>query len=280
MKNTPQLDMQVLQDLIADPKVLFFCSHSGGKDSQAMYITLRDVVPADRLIVIHADLGEMEWTGTFEHVQKYVTHELYKVKSEKSFFDITRERGMFPSGKVRFCTDKLKTDEIMKLACSILRERGFTTGVNCTGIRSEESPGRAGKPAFALNDDFSTKPRTKVTTMHHGLTFYDWMPIKELMTEDVYRMILGAGEELHAAYTFGMSRLSCCFCIMGSRTDMKISAQHNSELLEKYRALEVELGHTMFYDNGPISIIDYINKPYKRAPKKVVRLMDCMDVAN
>ncbi len=41
-------------------------STSGGKDSQAMTIVLSRIVPRDRIVVVHAPLGEVEWPGTVE----------------------------------------------------------------------------------------------------------------------------------------------------------------------------------------------------------------------
>lgn len=44
-----------------DAGVLFAVSHSGGKDSQAMMIRLRALVPLAQLVVNHAPLGA--WKG-------------------------------------------------------------------------------------------------------------------------------------------------------------------------------------------------------------------------
>ncbi len=49
---------------------LFVANHSGGKDSQAMLIRLLEVVPAARVLVVHASLGEMEWPGALEHAKR------------------------------------------------------------------------------------------------------------------------------------------------------------------------------------------------------------------
>src|SRR5690606_28286908 len=51
-----------LDELVARGAV-FYISHSGGKDSQAMYALLSRVVPEKQISVIHADLGEVEWHG-------------------------------------------------------------------------------------------------------------------------------------------------------------------------------------------------------------------------
>ena len=44
---------------IRDEGGFFYISHSGGKDSQAMYAMLIDPIPADQIVVVHADLGEV-----------------------------------------------------------------------------------------------------------------------------------------------------------------------------------------------------------------------------
>ena len=44
-------------------------NHSGGKDSQAMTILLSRIVPLVQLVAVHAPLGEVEWPGTFEHIE-------------------------------------------------------------------------------------------------------------------------------------------------------------------------------------------------------------------
>ena len=49
---------------------LFYVSHSGGKDSQAMYAALVSRVPRDQIVVVHADLGEIEWRGVQDHIRE------------------------------------------------------------------------------------------------------------------------------------------------------------------------------------------------------------------
>ena len=42
---------------------------SGGKDSQALTILLSRIVPRDRLVAVHAPLGEVERPGTMEFIR-------------------------------------------------------------------------------------------------------------------------------------------------------------------------------------------------------------------
>ena len=48
---------------LIDRGALFIINDSAGKDSQAMKIKLRSIVPADQLVVVHAELPEVEWDG-------------------------------------------------------------------------------------------------------------------------------------------------------------------------------------------------------------------------
>ena len=69
-----------IQQLI-DAGAIFVCSHSGGKDSQAMYCLLRLLVPANQIIVVHAHLGEVEWAGVQDHIRANIEHKLHVVEA-------------------------------------------------------------------------------------------------------------------------------------------------------------------------------------------------------
>jgi len=59
-------------DREVDLGALVAVMHSGGKDSQAMYLRLRRRVPARQLVVVHAPLGRVEWSGCMEHIEATV----------------------------------------------------------------------------------------------------------------------------------------------------------------------------------------------------------------
>lgn len=247
---------------------LFFCSHSGGKDSQAMYLYLKKIIPKDQLIVIHADLGHVEWEGTFKHIENTVSHEIVKVRAKKSFFEMVEHRTMWPSSMSRQCTSDLKTKPIFDEIKKIMKEKGVNTIVNCMGLRAEESSARAKKAVFEYNEKQSAKTKNRHV--------YNWNPVFNWSTREVFRFILDNEQKPHWAYEKGMSRLSCCFCILANRQDLKESSMHNPALLDEYEKLEKKIGHTVFmHQKEPIGIKEYINLPYKREPKKLIRLRDC-----
>lgn len=253
-------DIQELIDLGA----VFYCSHSGGKDSQVMYAYLSRHIPHDQLVVLHADLGKVEWEGTQDHIKATISHELHVVSAGKTLFDMARHRRMFPAPKYRQCTSDLKTGPSYKFIRNDLKARGKTIAVNCLGFRKEESPNRFKKclTPLSLNETLSTKILSKGKLAGtRRRTAFNWYPIGDLTTQEVFHGIKQAGQEPHRAYGLGMSRLSCCFCIMASKSDLRISAKANPELFQEYLDLEKEIGHTMFMSKKqPIALDEYIQE--------------------
>lgn len=112
---------------------------------------------------------------------------------------------------------------------------GFTSIVTCMGIRAQESPDRAKAIPFRRNDRGSIARRD----------WFDWLPIHDLTEVDVFATIERAGQLTHHAYALGNERLSCVFCILASRNDLRNGAKHHPELLAKYQEIEGRTGYTM-----------------------------------
>lgn len=216
---------------------LFVVNHSGGKDSQAMFIKLREIVPADQLLVVHADLPKADWAGTWEHIVENVAP-LAPVKATavKTFMDMVEHRGMWPSPQYRQCTSDLKRGPIEKTIRQHLKSNPQFAGlvVNCMGLRAEESSARAKQQAFKLNARNSKA----------GREWYDWLPIHDMLVGEVFDTIRAAGQEPHWAYGKGMTRLSCMFCIMASQADLTRAAELNPETYSEYVAMEKKIDHS------------------------------------
>ena len=78
-----------------------------------------------------------------------------------------------------------------------------------------------------------------------GREVFDWLPVFELTTEDVFRVIAEAGQAPHPVYSFGPSRCSCSFCIFSSRSDLRRAAELRPDLYAKYAQLERRIAHTL-----------------------------------
>jgi 3'-phosphoadenosine 5'-phosphosulfate sulfotransferase (PAPS reductase)/FAD synthetase len=230
---------------LIDEGALFVCNHSGGKDSQAMYLKLLEIVPADQILVVHADLGRVEWDDLQSHIKGTILEEhelhvcqaIYKDGSTKDLISYTKDRGKWPSPGQRWCTSDLKRGPIEKVTRAYMKEHGYTQVVNCMGIRAQESPGRAKQVAF--------RPNNRLTLNSGARVAWDWLPIFEMLEDEVFETIAAAGQKPHYVYELGMSRLSCCFCIMASKKDLTIAATLRPNLYREYVELERDLGFTL-----------------------------------
>ena len=234
-----------IRQMIEDGAI-FYVSHSGGKDSQAMYALLQLHVPHNQMVVVHADLGDVEWQGTRAHIQDTTSHPLNVVRaiwadgSDKTLLGMVERRGMWPSSAHRQCTSDLKRGPIYKFIRRDMKARGATLAVNCMGLRAEESTARAKLVDVKVNKLLSKA----------GRTVLDWLPIHDWDTGQVFAEIHDTGHEPHWAYATGNERLSCMFCIMGSKNDLHNAARQNPHLARKYLELEDKIGHTFFHKSS------------------------------
>jgi len=225
---------------------LFVVNSSGGKDSQCMTIFLQRQIPIAQLVIIHSHLPEVEWQGVKEHIQETsLGIPVYFTQAGKTFFEMVEHRKMFPSPSHRQCTSDLKRGPIQKFINNYAKKHGFRTVVNCMGLRAEESPSRAKKISFRYRPDLSSGNRVQ----------YEWLPIHHFTLQQVWDTIESVEQKPHYAYSLGMTRLSCAFCIMASKSDLQISAKHNPELAKRYIETEERLGFTMNMSRIPLSQI-------------------------
>ena len=236
--------MQTIEQLISN-KALFVINHSGGKDSQAMMIRMLERIPASQMLVVHASLGDVEWTGALELAEQQAKDAgvpFIVARAEKTFIDMVEKRfadrpevPSWPSASYRQCTSDLKRNPIERDVRRYMKERGLLLVVSCTGIRAAELNSRSKLNPFKLSEKNSKA----------GREWYEWCPIFDLSTADVFGVIAAAGQQPHAAYGQGNERLSCVFCIMGSRRDLANGAKHNPDLFKRYVELEERTGYTM-----------------------------------
>jgi len=242
------LDMAETIREFVDKGALFAVNHSGGKDSSALLAIVREVVPDDQIVVIHADLSEVEWDGTLEHARKdsddlpfRVAKANYKDGSTKTLLGEAERKEKFPDKQRRWCTSDLKRGPINREIRAFLNEPGnerlkaSNIVVNCMGMRADESPDRKKMLQLRKNDSESNSRRD----------WYDWLPIHDMKLEQVWKVLESKGKDPHWAYKVGMSRLSCAFCILSNKADLRTAALYNPDLFAKYVDLERKHGRSM-----------------------------------
>jgi 3'-phosphoadenosine 5'-phosphosulfate sulfotransferase (PAPS reductase)/FAD synthetase len=245
--------VSTITDLI-ERGALVVSNHSGGKDSDAMLIKLLGMVPAGQLLVVHASLGEVEWPGALEHARKQAVDAgvpFIVATAVKTFFQMVEHRfkvrpgpnsSCWPSASNRQCTSDLKRGPIEREVRRYAREHGFSTIISCLGIRAAESQRRAKQIPFRRNERGSVA----------GREWYEWLPIHGWSADQVFDSIRAAGQVPHWAYAAGNERLSCVFCIMGSKNDLANGARNNPDLLARYLEIEDRTGYTMHQSRVPL----------------------------
>lgn len=224
---------------------LVVVNHSGGKDSQALLIRTLEVVPPWQVLVVHATLGESEWPGALEHARNQAQAAgapFLVAQAEKTFLELVEHRfrtrpdvPSWPGPRTRFCTSTLKQAAITKGVRRYAKERGIKRIINTMGMRAEESSPRAKKPACSPNREHGVA----------GRSWWDWLAIHSLKREEVFATVAQAGQQLHPAYEIGNERLSCVFCFMACRSDLRNGAEHNPALYAKYVDMEHRTGYTL-----------------------------------
>lgn len=131
-----------------------------------------------------------------------------------------------------------------------LRDSGQITDrpvhlLNVMGFRGEESPARLKRHPYSPNQSASNG-RRRVD---------DWYPILDWTTRQVWARIAAAGTRPHPAYAAGMTRLSCRFCVLASKSDLAVSARQNPELAARYAEVEQRTGHRFRKDLSMAEII-------------------------
>ncbi|WP_454872989.1 hypothetical protein [Paraburkholderia xenovorans] len=240
-------------DALLDQNAVVAIGVSGGKDSVACALAVArhlDLVGhTGPRVLVHADLGRVEWKDSGPACERLAAHlgwELVTVRRQAGDMlarwqkrwenNVTRYRELscvrlilpWSTPSMRFCTSELKTAVIT----SALKKRypGHDI-INVTGVRRQESSARSKMPVAA--------PLTALTRRsNEGWT---WNAIIEWPIEDVFAEIASAGVALHEAYTvYGASRVSCAFCIMSSLDDLRAAAgcADNHELYREMVAIE------------------------------------------
>jgi 3'-phosphoadenosine 5'-phosphosulfate sulfotransferase (PAPS reductase)/FAD synthetase len=261
---------------------------SGGKDSQAQLDYVVELADREnvrsRMVVVHCDLGRVEWPGTRALAQRQAEH--YGLRFEVVARDrdllhqIEHERKKFPDAARRYCTSDQKTSQVARLVTRLVKElrAGCYVHVdgqrerewrhvmyrkvrilNCLGMRAQESPARAKKDPFGPDPTHWSKPpskRTGAAGVPHGLRHVDrWLPIHTWTEDQVWERISQSGVEHHPAYDLGMPRLSCSFCILASKSALIRAAQLRPGLAAEYVRIETEIGHTFKKDLSMADIV-------------------------
>ncbi|MGX9182009.1 phosphoadenosine phosphosulfate reductase domain-containing protein [Mesorhizobium sp. BHbdii] len=230
---------------------------SGGKDSQASALSVCEHL--DRVghtgprLLVHSHLGSVEWLDSHPVCQQLADHlgiELVVLRRDKGGLmerwesrwqsSMARYQDLatvtlvpcWSTPSLRFCTSEMKTH----LITATLKARfPGESVINVTGIRRESR--RRAKSAIADLD--------------RGGHLWNWPPILDWSEDYVFACIARHGLRSHPEYRgFGMSRVSCRFCIMSSLPDL-VAATGQPESHDLYRRMvSLEIRSTFAFQDG------------------------------
>jgi 3'-phosphoadenosine 5'-phosphosulfate sulfotransferase (PAPS reductase)/FAD synthetase len=246
---TPEIDALLAKNAVVAVGV------SGGKDSGALAIAIDDhlqrIGHTGPKTLIHSDLGRVEWRASgpkCEELAKALGWELMVVRRKAGdmmdrwlvrwennkirYTDLSCVQLILPwsTTSMRFCTSELKTI-IIRNSLKVTYPKHDI--INATGIRRQESANRAKMPVAKHEPQSARK----------GFDAYVWNPIIDWSVDEVFAAIASRGLQPHEGYTkYGMQRISCCFCIMSSTSDIynATTCPGNHDIYREMVALEVD----------------------------------------
>ncbi len=214
-------------------KVRHILGLSGGKDSAALAVFMRDKVP--NMEYFFCDTGK-ELPETYEFLERLKARLGIKVQvlSAERGFDHWLEvhNGFLPSAKARWCTKQLKIEPLEKFV-------GEDEAISYIAIRADEN--RSGY--------ISTKPNIKPV-----------FPFKEagIRKDDVFRILEESGVGAPDYYRW-RTRSGCFFCFFQRKIEWVRLAEEHPDLFQKALAYEQEHsdGRQYFWTEGE-SLLDIL----------------------
>lgn len=220
---------------VQERQVRHILSLSGGKDSAALAIYMRDRVP--EMEYIFHDAGK-ELEETYEYLARleaYLGKPVHRTTPPNSFDHWFKVYGeMIPSNHRRWCTRQLKLKPFEDYV-------GNDMVINYVGIRADEQ--RVGY--------ISTKPNIKAV-----------FPFRDdgLVYEDIVRILNEAGVGLPRYTEWGRSRSGCFFCFYQQKIEWVRLKERHPHLFEQAKAYEKpnKINGNVFYwaQNEPLSELE------------------------
>jgi 3'-phosphoadenosine 5'-phosphosulfate sulfotransferase (PAPS reductase)/FAD synthetase len=236
---------------------------SGGKDSAVTAHVLQEYLDSvghtGPRLLIHSDLGPLiEWRESLPMCQRLaerlglelvVLHEDLVGRWKKRwqdnvarYADLRCVKLIMPwsaAGLLRFCTSEKKQAPICRALVS--RFPGCVI-LSASGIRRDESEER--RKALVCKEQ-PRLLRKKLRTRG-----YDWHPILEWTLNDVLAYHQVRGIPLHTAYALGCTRVSCKFCVLSSRENLRVAAAYEDNHAGYRELVALEILSSFSFQSG------------------------------
>jgi 3'-phosphoadenosine 5'-phosphosulfate sulfotransferase (PAPS reductase)/FAD synthetase len=209
-----------LAEWLDDPRIVFVVNLSGGKDSTAVDLLLTEAgIPHRR---VFADTG-WEADETYAHLAllRAKLGQIDIVGRPGGMLQLARERAGFPQRRGRWCTQELKLEPLRAYFDKIAAQ-GLEP-VSVVGVRAEESEARAAMPIVEDAEWWGG---------------WLWRPIREWSVQQVIAIHRRHGVPLNPLYHRGHDRVGCFPCILSTKNDIRLVAEHAPERIALIREEE------------------------------------------
>lgn len=198
----------------------------------------RDVFPVVTVSAVVADLGGVgsRDEGTAERRREYADDE------PLTFDRLAHVKGVFPARTRQFCTSYLK---LIPQRRWLAENLAGVPHERYAGVRRDESASRAKLPASCWDEEFRC-------VLHRPLI--DWT--KQMC----FDFVRAHGETVNPLYTMGFSRVGCAPCVNSGKEDVRNWSARFPEMIDKVRGWEASTGRTFFAPCVPGKAINWIDE--------------------
>jgi 3'-phosphoadenosine 5'-phosphosulfate sulfotransferase (PAPS reductase)/FAD synthetase len=217
----------VVPDLVRQGNLLCVVSISGGKDSTAAALALREEAIPFRMVFADTGWEAPETYAHLEHLRAKLGP-IDVVGVEGGMVSKIRHRAGFPARMQRWCTRELKI-EPLRAYHDKLESEGVET-VSVLGIRAAESKERSKMEGFV------DEPQGD-----RSWGGWIWRPILHWSAEDSYAIHHRHGVDIHPLYKRGHDRVGCYPCIFAQKEEVRLIAEHAPWRIDELRDLEREV---------------------------------------
>lgn len=258
---------------------------SGGVDSQAAALWLRQRYPAEDVILTNCDPGGNEHPVTTEFIAWYSAnvHPVITITpivadmagrgraaiermglapTDPLTFDVLAQiKGCWPASQSQFCTTHLKL-EPMRRWCWENGHPGFGAATLNDPRKRRDGTlwrpyGDGPQPAGILSDGFEryagvrrdeSRRRRDVADREFDDFFLCWLnrPIAAWSKIDCFDSLRAAGERWNPLYDLGFPRVGCAPCINSGKDDIRLWAARFPAMIDKIRGWEAKVGRMFF----------------------------------